>query len=114
MEQLGNQIPIRLRIMHSHWLFSSVSGPDVLLFRSPSYRDKSTSFMLLLSQGACLKVPSHLQFNNPPELLQLALHGKLVERLVLSSEECASNVLLNVLCKFEKRTVSLMSTRTRP
>eukprot|EP00198_Chlamydomonas_reinhardtii_P008814 XP_001698151.1 predicted protein [Chlamydomonas reinhardtii] len=123
----GEQLPVRLRGLHSHWL-SRQRG--VLVLRPRSFQEHECAFLVKCLPGSgssassmrlpisaatpctydCRRVPLHLQSRHWLELLQLlvvegqaaseAAQSALLDRLVLLR---GSKVVGSILAKFEDR-----------
>ncbi|CAM9858519.1 unnamed protein product [Ectocarpus sp. 6 AP-2014] len=95
----GEEIPVRLRSMHSQWLCRE---QQAVVFRSKIFRERGVAFIMRCSDSggpaSCYRVPPHLSARGCRELLKGVEDNE--GRLVLLPK---GNKLMSVLAKFEPR-----------
>jgi hypothetical protein len=90
---IGEELPVRLRELHSHWLWRE---KNILVLRPTRLHepcDRSCAYFLKLDHGACFRVPEPMK--NLP-ITDLSESNAIVYRLV----QCRGD-FINVLAKFE-------------
>ncbi|CAM9681753.1 unnamed protein product, partial [Ectocarpus sp. 8 AP-2014] len=95
----GEEIPVRLRSMHSQWLCRE---QQAVVFRSKIFRERGVAFIMQCSDSggpsSCYRVPPHLSARGGRELLNGVKDNE--GRLVLLPK---ASKLMSVLAKFEPR-----------
>ena len=95
----GCELPVRLRLMHSHWLHR---GEGVVHLRPRRFDDRAVHFVVSGSSDAtssCHRVPQHLWTKPWRELCAMAPTA--FDRLILPQGPVA-DLIVRMLAKFER------------
>jgi len=103
----SNDLPIRLRMMHSHWLYisNSMDGYDFIVFRGIGYKERKISFIAkyIEKRWQIYRIPYNLQDFNVEELIAMIDNEKDIVEVMINVDMEKNRNIIHVIEKFEDR-----------